>query len=340
MDADRAIYRATLVELARRDPRIYCVDSDMGGLETCFGAQLPGQYVDLGIAEANMMTVAAALAKVGKLPFVNTMAAFACARAYEQVKIDIAYHDLPVRIVATHAGLSAAHYGPSHHAAQDLAAMRALPNMTVITPADPVETAKMIAAAAYHPGPVYIRMGCRPIGELIYQHDYAFTVGLAVELRSGQDIAIVAAGTYPLLAALEAADQLAALGIAATVLNMHTIKPLDVAALVAAASRSRGVITVEDHSIIGGLGGAVAEALAEHCPTHVRRFGIQDLFYDYVGTHRELLETSGVTAARIVSAARDICRRERSPYIQPSLINRHPVPYEKTGKEPYHEPVS
>jgi len=300
------VYRRSLLALAQQDARVYCLDSDMGGLETSFAAHLPDQYVDLGIAEANLMTVAAALARMGKLPFVNTMAAFASARAYEQVKIDIAYNNLPVRIVATHSGLSAAHLGPTHHAQQDLAAMRTLPNMTVLIPADAAETAKMIAAAAYLPGPVYIRLGRRAT-KLVYQCDYDFVIGQAVQLRAGHDVTIVATGAYPVLAALGAHDQLAALGISARVLNIHTLKPLDVEALVAAARETRGLITVEDHSILGGLGGAVAETLSECFPTHIRRIGISDTFCDMVGDHQELVAAYGVTPRHITTVAQELC---------------------------------
>lgn len=304
-DSDRETYRKTLLELAQRDPRIYCLDSDMGGLETSFQDHLPRQYVDLGIAEANLMSVSAALAKMGKIPFVNTMAAFASSRAYEQVKIDIAYNNLPVRIVATHGGLAAAYLGPTHHAQQDFAAMRALPNMTVMTPADAAETAKMIEAAACLPGPVYVRLG-RNRTDPVYRSDYDFAVGQAVELRPGGDVTIVAAGSYPVLAALGAHDLLAALGIAARVLNMHTLKPLDQEALVGAARETRGIVTVEDHSVLGGLGGAVAETLGERAPTWLRRVGIADAFCDRVGDHRQLIESYGVDATHLVVVVQEL----------------------------------
>ncbi|HEY0736672.1 MAG TPA: transketolase C-terminal domain-containing protein [Herpetosiphonaceae bacterium] len=304
----RDVYRRTLLELARRDPRIYCLDSDMGGLETAFEAHLPAQYVDLGIAEANLMTVAAGLARAGKIPFVNTMAAFAGARAYEQVKIDIAYNNLPVRIIATHAGLSAGPMGPTHHAQQDLAAMRALPNMTVLAPADAAETFKMIQAAAYLPGPVYVRLGRRAT-ELVYQRDYAFAIGHAVELCAGRDVTIVACGDVPVLAACAAQRELAEHGIAARVLNMHTVKPLDIPALLAAARETQAIISVEDHSIIGGLGGAIAEVLAEHYPTRMRRLGIGDVFCDRVGEHTDLLAAHGVAAAAITQTVLTVMGR-------------------------------
>ncbi|MFC4852225.1 transketolase family protein [Actinophytocola glycyrrhizae] len=301
--SDRAAYRATLLDLARTDTRIWCLDSDMGGLEKQFQAELPNQYVDVGIAEANLMTVAAALASTGLLPFVNTMAAFASARALEQVKLDIAYHGLPVRIAATHAGFSAAHYGPTHHAQSDVAAMRALPGLTVLAPADPGETARLVAAAAYLPGPVYLRLGRDAIPPVYGDEQHETTIGAAVPLRSGDDVTIVASGALPVRFALDAADELAALGIGARVLNVHTIKPLDVPALVAAAEQTAGVVTVEDHSVLGGLGGAVAEALAQHRPTRVCRVGIADTFCARPGTHAEQLAAAGVSTAHVVSAA-------------------------------------
>jgi transketolase len=299
MLSDRAAYRETLLDLARADARIWCLDSDMGGLEKQFQAELPNQYVDVGIAEANLMSFAAALASTGLLPFANTMAAFASARALEQVKLDIAYHNLPVRIVGTHAGLSAAHYGPTHHATQDLAAMRTLANLTVLAPADAAETARLVREAAHVPGPVYIRLGRNPTTPV---SNGEAAIGRAAELHPGDDVTLVAAGVAVSFA-LETADALAARGIGARVLNMHTIKPLDVAALVAAAEDTAGVVTVEDHSVLGGLGSAVAEALAEHHPTRVRRVGIADAFCHRPGTHAEQLAAAGVSPAHVLHAA-------------------------------------
>ncbi|MGW7528439.1 transketolase family protein [Streptomyces sp. NPDC054783] len=303
--SDRVAYRATLLELARADSRIWCLDSDMGGLEKQFQTVLPEQYVDLGIAEANLMSVGAALAGTGILPFVNTMAAFASARALEQVKIDIAYHRLPVRIVATHSGLSAAHLGPTHHAQQDLAVMRSLPNMTVMTPADAGETVRMVNAAAYLPGPVYIRLGRGPT-DPVYHGEAGFTVGKAVQLRAGCDVTIIAAGSYPVLFALEAAEQLAEQGVEAAVLNMHTIKPLDLTTVVRAASNTAGIVTVEDHALLGGLGGAVTEAVAEHQPTRVLRVGVSDAFSSRPGSHYAQLLTGGVSPQNVVAAAKAV----------------------------------
>lgn len=301
----REVSRRTLVELATVDRRILCLDSDMGGLEEGFGAALPDQYINVGIAEANMVTLAAALASAGKIPFVNTMAGFASCRACEQVKIDVAYNNLPVKILATHAGLSAGHFGPTHQALEDVAIMRSMPNMTVIVPADAVEAAKAVEAAVRLPGPVYIRLGRQPT-DLVYHVDYEFEVGRAVALRPGHDVCIVAAGAYPVQDSLEAHERLARSGVSARVLNMHTIKPVDQAALLEAAEGTAGLVTVEDHSVIGGLGGAVAEYIGERRPTWVRSIGVPDTFCNRVGPHRYLLEAFGISSERVASTAHEI----------------------------------
>jgi transketolase len=304
----RDVARRRLLELARDDPRIVCLDSDMGGLEEGFGAELPERYVNVGIAEANMMTMAAAMAASGKVPFVNTMAGFASARACEQVKIDVAYNAQPVKILATHGGLSAGHYGPTHQALEDVAIMRAFPNMTVIVPADAAEAAKAVEAAVDLAGPVYIRLG-RAATPLVHQDDYRFEVGRAEVLRDGHDVAILAAGPHPVLLALEAHDRLAQAGVSAAVLNVHTVKPLDESGVLSVARRARGLVTVEDHSVIGGLGGAVAELVSSRHPTRVVRIGMPDTFSHHVGPHRYLLDQYGITTEAIVDAALGIGRR-------------------------------
>jgi transketolase len=300
-------YRRVLLDMARANPRVFCVDSDMGGFEDSFAPHLPGQYVNVGIAEANMMGMAAGLAHAGWIPFVNTISSFAAARSCEQLKIDVAGNNLPVRVVVTHGGLSAGHYGPTHHAVEDVAIVRTLPNMTVIVPADAVETELATRATADLVGPVFIRLG-RAATPLVYQAPYDFTIGKAVRLREGDDVAIVACGAYPVNLALEAHDRLAAAGIGARVLNLHTIKPIDIGVLVAAAEQTRGIITIEDHLRSGGLGGAVCEVLGEHRPCPVRRLGVGDGFFDIVGNELELLAAAGVSADRLVAEANVLCR--------------------------------
>lgn len=303
--ATRDMYRETLQELADGNTRIMCLDSDMGGLETGFGAALPGQYIDVGIAEANLVSVAAGLAHAGKIPFVNTMAGFASARACEQVKIDVAYNNLPVKIVGSHAGVSAGHLGPTHHSLEDVAIMRSLANMTVIVPADTVETRKAVTAAAETPGPVYIRLGRRPTG-LVHWRDYDFMIGKAVSLRAGSDITLIATGPLAVLRALEAAEALARQGVESRVLNMHTLKPLDTDSLLAAARETNGIVTVEQHSVIGGLGSAVAEILGEQAPCPMRRIGARDTFVDTVGNEESLLRHLGITQSAVENAVWDI----------------------------------
>lgn len=300
--ASRDVYRRTLLDLARTDPRIFCVDSDMGGLETLFGEELPGQYVNVGIAEANLMGVSAGLAATGLRPYANTIASFAAARACEQMKIDIAGNNLPVRVVVTHAGLSAGHYGPTHHAVEDLAIVRTLPHMTVVVPADAVEAEYAVRATVDLPGPLFLRLG-RAATPLIHAEPYEFRLGEARELRAGHDVTLVATGPYPVSMALEAHDVLAAHGVSARVLNMHTVKPIDRAAIVRAASETRGLVTVEDHLVTGGLGAAVCEVVTEERPCPVRRIGVPDRFLDRIGDERELLAAAGVSPERIVEAA-------------------------------------
>jgi transketolase len=305
--ATREHYRRVLLDIARADARVMCVDSDMGGFEDGFAVQLPDQYVNVGIAEANMMGVGAGLAAAGRRPFVNTISTFAATRACEQMKIDIAGNNLPVRVVVTHGGLSAGHYGPTHHAVEDVAIVRTLPHMTVIVPADAVETEAAVRAAADLCGPVFIRLG-RAESPLVHLAPYEFRIGHAVALRDGDDVTIVATGPYPVVFACHAHELLAEAGIGARVLDMHTISPIDEAALVEAAEQTRGIVTVEDHLRIGGLGGAVCEVLAERRPCRVHRIGVPPGFHDTVGGERELLEHVGVSTERIVAAAKSLCR--------------------------------
>jgi transketolase len=301
----REAYRRTLLELARVDDRVFCVDSDVGGLEDTFAAELPGQYVNVGIAEATLVGMSAGLASMGRIPFANTMSAFATGRAAEQIKLDVVGNRLPVRIVGTHGGLSAGHYGPSHQALEDLAMLRALSGLTVIVPADAAETEYAVRAAAYHPGPVFLRLG-RNATPLVHAGPYDFTIGKAVPLAPGDDVTIIAAGPMPVVLALQAHEKLAGEGIAARVLDMHTITPVDSGAILAAAGETAGIVTVEDHVVTGGLGGAVCEVVCAHRPVPVHRIGAERSYVDDVGDERELLAHAGITVESIVAAARRI----------------------------------
>ncbi|WP_217215536.1 transketolase family protein [Streptomyces sp. AC550_RSS872] len=298
--AARDVYRRTLLELAHGDDRIFCVDSDTGGFEDGFAAELPAQYVNVGIAEANLFGMSAGLAAAGLIPFAHTMSTFATTRACEQLKLDVAGNNLPVRVVATHGGLSAGHYGPSHHALQDLAILRTLPHLTVLVPADAGETALAVRAAAHHPGPVYIRLG-RNATPQVHREPYDFRIGASVQLADGDDVTVVATGPLPVHYALVARDLLATRGVSVRVVNMHTIKPLDRAALLRAARETAGIVTVEDHVVVGGLGGAVSEVVTAEHPCRVRRVGVAEGYLDTVGNERELLEDGGVTADRVVA---------------------------------------
>ena len=301
----RDAYRDALVELMAADPTIYCIDTDTGlfsGVD--FGAAAR-RYVNLGIAEQNAVGVAAGLAASGKQPFVNTMAAFAGTRALEQVKIDVAYNRLPVRIVATHGGLSAGHLGPTHHALEDIATMRVLPNMTVVVPGDARQTRDAIRQASGVRGPVYVRLGRKPAPALPPSARAPFRLGAAEHLRAGGDAVAFACGAYPIAAALAAHDALGAEGIGLAVVNVHTVKPLDRDAIVAAA-RGRPVVTIEDHWAHGGLGGAIAELLSEIAPARVHRIGLPDAFAADAGDHPFLLERYGITADAVTRAVRSM----------------------------------
>lgn len=308
--ATRDVYRRTLLAMARADPRIICVDSDVGGLEDSFGKELPRQYVNVGIAEANLIGISAGIAATGLIPFANTMSAFASTRACEQVKLDVGVNNLPVRIVGTHGGFSAGHYGPTHHALNDLAIMRSMPNMTVIVPADTVEAATAARAAVDWPGAVFIRLG-RGVTPLIYQSPYDFEIGRAVTLTPGEDVSIIAVGPLPVGFALEAGRRLARRGVSARVINMHTVSPFDEETVLLAAGETRGIVTVEDHLVTGGLGGAVCEIVSAERPCPVRRLGVTNGRLDSVGSEQELLAEAGVTTEGIVSAALAITRSRR-----------------------------
>jgi transketolase len=305
--AGREVYRDALVKLLATDRRTVCLDSDTGLFnEVEWDAACADRYVNLGIAEQNLMGAAAGLARSGRLPYVNTMATFAATRALEAVKLDIALSGLPVRIVATHGGLSAGHLGSTHHSLEDLAVMRLLPNMTVLVPADAAQTEQLLAAAHELPGPVYLRLGRGATPDL-GGGPLPLRIGRAQRLREGNDVTLAATGPYPVLAALEAADELAAEGISATVLNLHTVKPLDREALAEAAGRTAGIVTVEEHWAAGGLGSAVAEAVAElPRPVTVLRVAVADGFAAGTGTHRHLLRRNGITAGVVVARARRI----------------------------------
>lgn len=297
----RDAYVMMLLALARDNPRLMCLATDMD-YEDHFAVELPRQYVDLGIAEQNMIGVAAGMTVAACPVFANGMSPFAIARAFEQIKIDIAGANLPVKIVGTHAGFASGHYGPTHHSLEDIGAVRMLPNMTVVVPADAWETVQATVAVAADPGPAYLRLG-RQATPPLYEQRTEFVLGEVGVLREPGRVLFVATGPYPNLVAAEAARELAADGVSAGHLNVHTVKPLDQAALLGAVAEAEVVVTIEDHRAVGGLGGAVCEVVAEVGGPPVRRVGVPDVHFDLVGGERYLLRHAGITAANAITQA-------------------------------------
>lgn len=301
--ATRAAYGKLLETELYQNPKVVVLDADLGNAtkSISFRKAAPERYFDMGISEADMMGTAAGLAACGKIPIASTFAIFAAGRAFEQVRNSICYPRLNVKIAATHAGLTVGEDGGSHQAVEDLALMRSLPNMTVINPADAKEAQEALKAAVQYYGPVYIRLGRAAVPD-IHDERYQFNWGKGEILQDGADAAILATGIM-VAKALEAAKELAKDGIHARVVNIHTLKPLDEALVVESAKKTGHVITCEEHSVIGGLGSAVAETLARSCPTRQDFIGIQDTFGES-GKPDELLAKYGLTVEAIVRAAK------------------------------------
>ncbi len=302
--ATREAYGDALVALGAEYKNLVVLDADLAeATKTCkFKAAYPDRFFDCGIAEGNMMGVAAGLAASGCIPFASSFAMFASGRAFEQVRNMIGYPHLNVKIGATHAGLTVGENGATHQCNEDIALMRTIPGMTIINPADCVEAAAAVKAAIDFKGPVYMRFG-RYAVPTIYGDDYKFELGRGVEMRDGKDVTIVASGLTVHMA-LEAADMLAEDNISARVINIHTIKPIDADILTKAAKETGAVVTAEEHTVIGGLGSAVAEVLAENCPVPMRRIGVNDKF-GKSGQVPELLEEYGLTAKNIAAKAKE-----------------------------------
>ena len=277
--ATRASYGNALVELGKKYDNLVVLDADLAAATQTgiFKKEFPERHIDCGIAECNMAGVAAGIATTGKVPFFSTFAMFASGRAYEQVRNSIAYPQLNVKIGATHGGISVGEDGATHQCCEDFALMRVIPGMVVASPADDIEAKAMVQAAYEHQGPVYMRFGRAAVPVINDNPDYKFELGKGIVLREGKDLTIIANGLC-VSASLEAAEKLAADGIDAKVINMHTIKPLDEELVIASAKETGKIVTVEEHSIIGGLGGAVCECLSENCPVPVKRIGVRDVF--------------------------------------------------------------
>ncbi len=308
--ATRTAYGQALAALGEENKNIVVLDADLSkSTKTAdFAKKFPERFFNAGIAEANLIGMSAGLAAAGKIPFASTFAIFAAGRAFEQIRNSVAYPKLNVKIAATHAGISVGEDGGSHQAIEDVALMRSLPNMTVIVPADAVDTVGAIRAAAAHQGPVYIRLGRLDV-PVILPADYSFELGKAVVLREGWDAAVFANGLL-LGMALEAAEELAKQGIATAVVNVATVKPLDVATVVEVARQAGAVVTAEEHSILGGLGGAIAEVLVENCPVPMERVGVKDTFGES-GTPAALLEKFGLTPGAIAAAVKRVIARKQ-----------------------------
>lgn len=303
MIATRQAYGEVLEELGGTDPSIVVLDADLSGstMTKFFAKRFPERFFNVGIAEQNLYGVAAGLAVSGKTVFASTFAMFAAGRAYEIIRNMIGLTGANVKVCATHAGVTVGEDGASHQCIEDLALMRAIPGMTVINPADAVSAKKLIRAVAAKKGPAYVRLG-RAAVPILYDESADIEIGKAMTLREGNDVAILATGVL-VSEAVAAAEMLAAEGIEARVLDIHTIKPLDEEAICRAARETRGVVTAEEHTVLGGLGGAVAEVLGRSCPSRMAFVGIQDIF-GQSGKPAELLEAYHLTAADIAAAAR------------------------------------
>ena len=292
--ATRESYGNALAELGAEHKDVVVLDADLAAATKTgvFKKAFPERFIDCGIAESNMMGVAAGLATTGLVPFASSFAMFAAGRAFEQVRNSIGYPHLNVKIGATHAGISVGEDGATQQCNEDIALMRTIPGMVVISPADDVEAKASVKAAYEHQGPVYLRFGRLAVPVINDRPDYKFEIGKGVVLREGKDLTIIATG-LPVSNCLEAAEKLAADGIDAKVINIHTIKPLDEELVVAAAKETGKVVTVEEHSVIGGLGSAVCDVLAEKAPTKVMKIGINDTFGES-GPAVELLKKYGL----------------------------------------------
>ena len=303
--ATRASYGAALVELGKKHENLVVLDADLAAATQTgmFKKEFPERHIDCGIAECNMMGIAAGLATTGKIPFASTFAMFAAGRAFEQVRNSIAYPKINVKIGATHGGISVGEDGATHQCCEDIALMRTIPGMVVMNPSDDVEAKAAVKAALDHQGPVYIRFGRLAVPVINDKPDYKFEIGKGVTLREGKDVTLVATG-LEVSETLAAAEKLAADGIDAKVINIHTIKPLDEDLIVAAAKETGKVVTIEEHSVIGGLGSAVCDCLSAKAPTQVLKIGINDTFGES-GPAVELIKKYGLDADGIYAKVKE-----------------------------------
>ena len=302
--ATRESYGRTLAELGKEHEDFLVLDADLAGSTktAVFRKAFPERHINCGIAEQNMIGVAAGIAATGRVAFASSFAMFAAGRAYEQIRNSVGYPQLNVKIAATHGGISVGEDGATHQCNEDFALMRTIPGMVVMVPSDDVEAAAMVRAAYEHKGPVYMRFSRLATPVFNNPETYKFEIGKAITMREGKDVAIIAAG-LPVASAMEAAEKLAAESIEARVIDMHTIKPLDEAAVLRVAKEIGKIVTVEEHSVIGGLGSAVAEVLAEQCPAKLKRVGIYDR-YTESGPAEALIHHYGLDGEGVYSAVK------------------------------------
>lgn len=305
--ATRESYGATLVELGKEREDIVVLEADLSKAtkSEMFAKAFPDKFINVGIAEQNMVGMAAGLASTGKVPFTTTFAVFAAGRAFEVIRNSVCYPKANVKIAATHAGITVGPDGGSHQAIEDIALMCSLPNMIVLSPADDIEACKCVKAAAEVDGPVYLRFGRIPLDD-IYTDEYDFQIGKGSELVKGDDVAIISTGIM-VHKALKAASELKEDGINARVINMATIKPIDEEIIIRAAKETKGIVTVEEHSIIGGLGDRVSAVVCENAPTVVKKIGVKDVFGES-GNPDALLKKHGLTIENIKETVKNIVR--------------------------------
>ena len=306
--ATRESYGNALVELGKKYDDVVVLDADLAAATKTgtFKKAFPERHIDCGIAECNMVGVAAGIAATGKVPFASSFAMFAAGRAFEQIRNSVGYPKLNVKIGATHASISVGEDGATHQCNEDIALMRTIPGMVVINPADDVEAKAAVQAAYEHAGPVYLRFGRAAVPVINDNPEYKFELGKAVTLKEGTDVTIITSG-LPVSESLAAAEKLAADGINAAVINMHTIKPLDETAVVEAASKTGKIVTVEEHSVIGGLGSAVCDVVAQKAPARVLKIGVNDV-YGESGPAAELIKKYGLDAESIYAKVKDFVK--------------------------------
>lgn len=309
--ATRDAYGVKLVELGEKNPNIVVLDADLSvsTKTSLFAKRFPERFFDMGIAEQDMISTAAGLAASGKIAFASTFAVFGSGRAWDQVRMCCAYTKLNVKIVVTHGGITTGEDGASHQANEDIAIMRVLPNMTVIVPSDAIETGKAIEAAANFNGPMYIRLSRLATPIINEDSKYNFKIGKGKVMQEGRHVSIFSCGIM-LWAALEASKKLKNKGISCEVINIHTIKPIDTALIIKSAKKTGAVVTIEEHSIIGGLGSAISEVLSENCPVPLKRVGIKDTFGES-GKPLDLLIKYGLAPSDIVAACKNVLARKK-----------------------------